>query len=542
MAPSPRPVAEKKALAVVTGIAHALVIAEENRIVHRDIKPENIMLDLRGLPKLADLGLAKHTVDTSLTIGGSFMGTPAYMSPELTGEPPFQGETPYNIMSELLTKPSPRPCALRPDVTRCADLICRKMMAKTRDLRYQSARALLQDLQLAQSHGDRALDRLDAASFDQETILAHEREQTYGIETSTEGVYAEPDEPGRTPRAALHSVSAPGKPRRLQRRRIAHRARAHRHARPRLAGTTSTHRQSRERVAKAHRPAHGCANPQPIAEKPAKEKEHTHLATTKPSSTEKHEEHKPKPDETSHVTPFPRAQPVEVAPVDLPPAPLASGTVPIALPASATNRYQWRSDRARHRFSHPRPSNRRTPKALSPRATSPSKRSIPPSSRQPGRAELLKIIGKRDETLLTPGTWVFYFYDKTAAGHARIVTVDSGKVTKLGDDLKDFASPYTEGQMAMPEDQIEKDSTDALQIVQGLITDATVTSSEFTAPRSRKTPCRCGKSPPGQERHRHRPQARRLHPPRPGRHRHLQDFEITRRLSGVSIMIIMMGN
>ena len=60
------------------------MIAEENRIVHRDIKPENIMLDPRGTPKLADLGLAKHIIDSraSITMGGSFMGTPAYMSPE----------------------------------------------------------------------------------------------------------------------------------------------------------------------------------------------------------------------------------------------------------------------------------------------------------------------------------------------------------------------------------------------------------------------------------------------------------------------------
>ena len=123
---------EAKALSIMIGIAHALVIAEEKGIVHRDIKPDNIMLDLRGTPKLADLGLAKNAIDshTSITLGGSFMGTPAYMSPEqardakiadtrddiyslgatfyecLTGLPPFQGETPYNIMSELLTKPS----------------------------------------------------------------------------------------------------------------------------------------------------------------------------------------------------------------------------------------------------------------------------------------------------------------------------------------------------------------------------------------------------------------------------------------------------
>src|SRR5271156_599992 len=223
------PLTEAKAVGIVTGIAHALVIAEENRIVHRDIKPDNIMLDLRGTAKLADLGLAKHSLDSrvSLTRGGSFMGTPAYMSPEqardakiadtrddiyslgasfyecLTGEPPFQGETPYNIMSELLTKPSPRPRVLRSTLSRSADLICRKMMAKTRELRYADARALLQDLQLAQTYGDAGLDRLEAASFDHDSIRARQQELNYGIETSSDGVYAEPEAPDDSPARPL---------------------------------------------------------------------------------------------------------------------------------------------------------------------------------------------------------------------------------------------------------------------------------------------------------------------------------------------------
>ena len=91
----------------------------------------------------------------------------------------------------------------------------------------------------------------------------------------------------------------------------------------------------------------------------------------------------------------------------------------------------------------------------------------------------LKIIGERDENQITPTTWTFYFFDKSAAGHARIVRVNGGKVAKTGDDYVDLATPYSDSAI-LPEDQIQKDSTDALQIAQGLIPGVTVSSSEFT--------------------------------------------------------------
>lgn len=494
------PLPEKKALAIVTGIAHALVIAEENRIVHRDIKPDNIMLDMRGTAKLADLGLAKSVIDShlTLTLGGSFMGTPAYMSPEqardakiadtrddiyslgasfyecLTGEPPFQGETPYNIMSELLTKPSPKPRALRPDISLSADLICRKMMAKTRDLRYADARALLQDLQHAQTYGDSGLDRLEAASFDQDAILARQRELNYGIETSSDGVYAEP--PDDSPASRLSKPVSPLIP-------------------PRrtdygvfgaaallialviattffLAWAGPNHPLSflKNELALLS----GKPTPPPPEPKPSKEKEYSHVAPARPASP------------VTSTDEGPRATSTEKPPVDAAPVipgnalatPARPEVAPVALPVNPAG------------VANTGPVN---PPA--PAAPIPALAAIPDSAfvarniaeksldarilASSGRGELLKIIGKRDDNQITPASWTFYFFDKSAAGNARIVTVNGGRVVKTGEDLVDFASPYGDGTV-LPEDKIQTDSTDALQIAQGLIPGVPVTSSEFT--------------------------------------------------------------
>jgi len=500
------PLPEKKALAIVTGIAHALAIAEENRIVHRDIKPDNIMLDLRGTAKLADLGLAKHALDSrlSLTIGGSFMGTPAYMSPDqardakvadtrddiyslgasfyecLTGEPPFQGETPYNIMSELLTKPSPIPSALRPDISRSADLICRKMMAKTRELRYANAHALLQDLQIAQNYGDSGLDRLEAASLDQDSITARQQELNYGIETSSEGVYAEPESSDATP-ARPFSRPAPVMipPRRADKDVFGAAALLIAFVLVTtllFAWAGPNHPLSFVQTEWDRFNALVLASKPPV--KPAKEEEHANTAKTTAHTSKGN-------DLSPHATSA-NKPPVVIAPVispnpnDVTPSapPDVTQIPPVVLPANPPD------------GTNAAPVNPAVPALVPPAfaalpdsafvARDIAEKSLPPSDIAPtGKAELLKISGEREEDQITPTTWTFYFYDKKATGHARIVKVNGGKVIKTGEDLVDFASPYSDFAV-LAEDQIQKDSSDALQIAQGLIPGATVTSSEFT--------------------------------------------------------------
>jgi hypothetical protein len=490
------PLPEMKALAIITGIAQALIVAEENKIVHRDIKPDNIMLDLRGTAKLADLGLAKNAIDshTSLTLGGSFMGTPAYMSPEqardakvadtrddiyslgatfyecLTGEAPFQGETPYNIMSELLTKPSPRPRAHHPEISRSADLICRKMMAKTRGLRYANARALVQDLHHCQVVSDAGIDGLEAATFEQDSIMARQQALELGVEPAADG--AAPGPPGgRPPRAKSPLIDVP------RRDRTPFQAAALlvvlvTGATLLLFWTGSRHLWSglNERFTAL---TSSLSAPTPPVAAP-------------PTPT-------PSPATNAIVAATPAPAPVETPPPDTapvlasnpPPAvpvPAVQVAPPVVLPESAATNLA------------PVPGtvpalavDTNAPDAVAPavaalpdsafQARDVAVASLPPSAlNAAGQAQLLKIRGKRSETQPTPTTWTFEFFDPKAAGHSRIVSVSDHRVVDNGTRVTYIMSPYTPANI-LPDDII--DSTQALQIAQQLVPTTPVSGSEF---------------------------------------------------------------
>jgi hypothetical protein len=483
------PLPEAKALAIITGIAHALALAEENQVVHRDIKPDNIMLDLRGTAKLADLGLAKHAIDsrTSITLGGSFMGTPAYMSPEqardakvadtrddiyslgatffecLTGRPPFQGETPYNIMSELLMKPSPSPRAFRPEISRSADLICRKMMAKTRDLRYADARALLRDLQHCQTCGDSGLDQLEAVHFDHDSVLARQAALHYGVETSADGVALVPEAPGDS---TSGPISKP-RPALIAPRRADYGAFAVAALLVALVTAATLVLAERE----GHHPMAYLKNLALSV--------YGRAVSTQPGESPGGQ---PSPSATPGAVtsqPLPETQnppPDNPPPIQPTSAPAPSVVTPSSLPATAVDTNAAPAISASP--EGPIPAIQAVPDSAF-IARSVAENSLAADNIGPtGHAELLKIVGKRDPTQITPTAWTFYFYDKSAAGNARIITVSDGKPVKTGEDLVDFASPYNEKDV-LPEDKLEKDSTDILQIAESLIPGVTISSSEF---------------------------------------------------------------
>jgi outer membrane protein assembly factor BamB len=151
--------------------AEALAHAHQRGVIHRDVKPSNLLLDNEQRLWLTDFGLARRLDDVTLSMTGALLGTPRYMSPEqavaskkridhrsdlfslgatlyelLTGKPAFAGETPHDVIQQIL-KGEPIPIRqLNQAVPRDLETIVMKCLAKEPAQRYGAAQDLAADL------------------------------------------------------------------------------------------------------------------------------------------------------------------------------------------------------------------------------------------------------------------------------------------------------------------------------------------------------------------------------------------------------------
>ncbi len=155
---------------IATGVADALSYAHRHGVVHRDVKPGNVLITDDGQVKVTDFGIARAiNTEDSLTQTGAVMGTATYFSPEqaegigvdarsdiyslgvvmfemVAGRPPFLGETPVSIASKHVRDRPPLLRDLNPAVPPALEAVIAKAMAKSADLRYQTAADLKADL------------------------------------------------------------------------------------------------------------------------------------------------------------------------------------------------------------------------------------------------------------------------------------------------------------------------------------------------------------------------------------------------------------
>ncbi len=177
-----RELTPREIIRILIKVIDAVSRAHSLGIIHRDLKPSNIIVGVNGEPYLIDFGLAKcDTHEHNLTGTGQIVGTAAYMPPEqalgqskltpqvdvyalgavlyatITGQPPFSGATPFDVLMQVIHREPCSPRKLNRRVNRTLERLIFRAMAKDPKDRYPTADAFKADLQRFLMHEPIAL-------------------------------------------------------------------------------------------------------------------------------------------------------------------------------------------------------------------------------------------------------------------------------------------------------------------------------------------------------------------------------------------------
>ena len=229
----------KETLHFAIQIGKALEHAHSRGIVHRDIKPHNVMVLKNGSVKVTDFGIAR-VMSESNTLTKEALGSVHYISPEqakggrvdsrsdiyslgvvmyemMTGRPPYDGEAPVSVAIQHINGKAPMPSALNPNIPGGLEQIIMKAMAREPGKRYETAAAMLFDMDEFRKDPTILFDYNNTSvSMDDAARIASNprpREEKPAVPTTAETVAGKTEQSVRKPQPARKSP-APAKNRR----------------------------------------------------------------------------------------------------------------------------------------------------------------------------------------------------------------------------------------------------------------------------------------------------------------------------------------